>query len=293
MRCLALRPLAGLARVLARLPQRLLLALAASLAWLGRAPLAKRRAIASANLALAFPGLSEQARARLLRDNLRATLMGVLEMLRAWYAPARALRGLYAVEGMDEVRATLASGQGVLLVLSHHTTLELCYRLVSEALGRPVRLQLRSHNSACLEDWLRRARARHFPPQLGKKDTGGLLAALRAGELVIHSPDQDFSYRHAFVPIFGVPAATLVGTAALVEQSGARMFVLWPRRLENATYRLRFEPEWPGWREAPPEQAAAMYMRALEAEVRQAPEQYLWVHRRFKTRPPGEGSPYA
>jgi KDO2-lipid IV(A) lauroyltransferase len=293
MRCLALRPLAGLARVLARLPQRLLLALAASLAWLGRAPLAKRRAIASANLALAFPGLSEQARARLLRDNLRATLMGVLEMLRAWYAPARALRGLYAVEGMDEVRATLASGQGVLLVLSHHTTLELCYRLVSEALGRPVRLQLRSHNSACLEDWLRRARARHFLPQLGKKDTGGLLAALRAGELVIHSPDQDFSYRHAFVPFFGVPAATLVGTAALVEQSGARMFVLWPRRLENATYRLRFEPEWPGWREAPPEQAAAMYMRALEAEVRQAPEQYLWVHRRFKTRPPGEGSPYA
>jgi KDO2-lipid IV(A) lauroyltransferase len=293
MRCLALRPLAGLARVLARLPQRLLLALAASLAWLGRAPLAKRRAIASANLALAFPGLSEHARARLLRDNLRATLMGVLEMLRAWYAPARALRGMDALEGIDEVRATLASGQGVLLVLSHHTTLELCYRLVSEALGRPVRLQLRRHNSACLEDWLRRARARHFPPQLGKKDTGGLLAALRAGELVIHSPDQDFSYRHAFVPFFGVPAATLVGTAALVEQSGARMFVLWPRRLENATYRLRFEPEWPGWREAPPEQAAAMYMRALEAEVRQAPEQYLWVHRRFKTRPPGEGSPYA
>jgi KDO2-lipid IV(A) lauroyltransferase len=267
MPCLALRPLAGLARLLARLPQALL-------------------------LALAFPELAEETRARLLRDNLRATLMGVLEMLRAWYAPARALRGLYASEGLEELRATLARGQGVLLVLSHHTTLELCYRLVSDALGVPVRLQLRSHNSACLEDWLRRARARQFPPQLGKKDTGGLLAALRAGELVIHSPDQDFSYRHAFVPFFGVPAATLVGTAALVEQSGARMFVLWPRRLENATYRLRFEPEWPGWREAAPEQAAAMYMRALEAEVRQAPEQYLWVHRRFKTRPPGTDPVY-
>jgi KDO2-lipid IV(A) lauroyltransferase len=292
MRCLALRPLAGLARVLARLPQRVLLALAASLAWLGHAALAKRRAVARANLGLAFPELAAESRARLLRDNLRATIMGVLEMLRAWYAPARALRGLYAVEGLEEVRATLARGQGVLLVLSHHTTLELCYRLVSEALGVPVRLQLRSHNSACLEDWLRRARARHFPPQLGKKDTGGLLAALRAGELVIHSPDQDFSYRHAFVPFFGVPAATLVGTAALVEQSGARMFVLWPRRLENATYRLRFEPEWPGWRAAAPDQAAAMYMRALEAEVRQAPEQYLWVHRRFKTRPPGEARLY-
>ena len=293
MRCLALRPLAGLARVLARLPQRALLALAAVLAWIGHAPLAKRRAIAHANLGLAFPELPADARARLLRANLRATLMGVLEMLRAWYAPSRALRGSCAAEGLEEVRATLARGQGVLLVLGHHTTLELCYRLVSEALGVPVRLQLRSHNSACLEAWLRRARARHFPPPLGKKETGGLLAALRAGELVIHSPDQDFSYRHAFVPFFGVPAATLVGTAALVEQSGARMFLLWPRRLENATYRLRFEPEWPGWRQAPPAQAAAMYMRALEAEVRQAPEQYLWVHRRFKTRPPGEAPVYA
>ena len=70
------------------------------------------------------------------------------------------------------------------------------------------------------------------------------------------------------------------------------MFVLWPRRLENATYRLRFEPEWPGWREAAPDAAAAMYMRALEAEVRRAPEQYLWVHRRFKTRPPGDAPVY-
>jgi KDO2-lipid IV(A) lauroyltransferase len=293
MRCLALRPLAVLARVVARLPQPALLAMASLLGWLGHPLLGKRRAIARANLALAFPELAPDERARLLRANLRATVMGVLEMLRAWYAPTRALHGLVEVEGVEELRATLARGQGVLLVLSHHTTLELCYRLVAEVLGRPVRLQLRSHNSACLEDWLRRARGRHFPTQLGKKDTGGLLAALCAGELVIHSPDQDFSYRHAFVPFFGVPAATLVGTSALVEQSGARMFVLWPRRLANATYRLRFQAEWPDWRQAAPEAAAAMYMRALEAEVRQAPEQYLWVHRRFKTRPPGEASPYA
>jgi lauroyl/myristoyl acyltransferase len=70
------------------------------------------------------------------------------------------------------------------------------------------------------------------------------------------------------------------------------MFLCWPRRLGNATYRLRFQEEWPGWRAASPEEGAAMYMRALEAEVRQAPEQYLWVHRRFKTRPAGEASLY-
>ena len=219
--------------------------------------------------------------------------MGVLEMLRAWYAPARALRGLYEVEELEALRATLAGGQGVLLVISHHTTLELCYRLVSDALGRPLRMMLRSHNSPCVEAQLRRARGLHFLPQLEKKDVASLLAALRAGELVVYSPDQDFSYRHAFVPFFGVPAATLVGTAELVRQGGARLFVLWCRRGDDGRYRLRIEPEWPGWREASPEAAAAMYMRALEAEVRQAPEQYLWVHRRYKTRPPGEPSLYS
>ena len=292
MRCLGWRPLAWLAWLLARLPQRALLALAAVLAWLGHAPLSKRRRIARTNLALAFPGLDDAARARLLRRNLRATVMGLLEMLRAWYAPARALRGLYEAEGAEAVRATLAGGQGVLLVVSHFTMLELCYRLASEALGAPVRMLLRSNNSRCLEAQMQRARLRHFPPQLEKKDVAGLLAALRAGEVVAYSPDQDFSYRHAFVPFFGVQAATLVGTAELVRQAGARMFVLWCRRGADDRYRLRFEPEWPGWREAAQAQAATMYMQALEAEVRQAPEQYLWVHRRFKTRPPGEAPLY-
>jgi KDO2-lipid IV(A) lauroyltransferase len=293
MRCLAWRPLAGLGRLLARLPQRLLLGLAAALAWLARPLLSKRARIARRNLELAFPELDAAARERLLADNLRSTVMGVLEMLRAWYAPARALHGLYDVDGLEPLRATLAGGQGVLLVVSHHTTLEICYRLVADALGMPVRLLLRSHNSPCLEAGLRRARLRHFLPQLEKKDVAGLLAALRAGELVVYSPDQDFSYRHAFVPFFGVPAATLVGTAGLVRESGARMFVLWCRRDAAGRYRLRIEPEWPGWREATPGQGAAMYMQALEAQVRQAPEQYLWVHRRYKTRPPGEPSFYA
>jgi KDO2-lipid IV(A) lauroyltransferase len=292
MRCLLLRPLAPVAWLLARLPQRLLLGLAATLAWLGRPLLAGRARIARRNLELAFPELDARARTHLLGRNLRATVMGVLEMLRAWYGPARALRGLYEVQGLEPLRATLAQGQGVLLVVSHHTTLEICYRLVADALHRPVRLLLRSNNSRCLEAAMQRARLRQFPPQLGKKDVAGLLAALRAGELVVYSPDQDFSYKHAFVPFFGVPAATLVGTAKLVRQANARMFVLWCRRDAAGRYQLRIEPEWPGWREAAPEQAAAMYMRALEAEVRQAPEQYLWVHRRYKTRPPGEASLY-
>jgi len=165
--------------------------------------------------------------------------------------------------------------------------------LLGEALGRRMTGVVRRHNSPCIEAELEHARRRHFQPTLEKKDVRGVLRALQAGEVVAYAADQDFSFRNVFVPFFGVPASTLVGNAKLAARGNARMFALWCRRLPGGSYELRLEPEWPGWREAAQLEQAAMYMRALEAQVRLAPEQYLWVHRRFKTRPPGEAPLYA
>jgi KDO2-lipid IV(A) lauroyltransferase len=293
MRCLALRPLAWIAALYARLPQRLLLALASlltSLLWL---PLARRRRVAAINLALCFPELDEPSRARLLQQNLRSTVMGVFELLLAWFAPAARLRGRYEVVGLAALSETLARGQGVLLLLGHFPHTELAVRLLGEALGRRMLGVVRRHNSPCVESELEHARQRHFQPTLEKKDLRGVLQALRHGELVAYAADQDFSFQQAFVPFFGVPAATLLGNAKLAASGNARMFALWCRRRPDGSYALRVEEEWPGWRESEPARQAAMYMRALEAQVRAAPEQYLWVHRRFKTRPQGEPSLYA
>jgi KDO2-lipid IV(A) lauroyltransferase len=288
-----MRPLAWLAQGIARLPQGLLLASAHALVVLCWWPLARRRRIAAANLALCFPALDEAARAQLLRRNLVATLMGAFELLRAWYAPARLLQGCAEIEGAEALAQALARGEGVLLLTSHFTHTELAVRLLSLHLGRELRGVVRRNNSPCVEAEREYGRTRAFGPTLEKKDLRGLLRALQAGELVAYSGDQDFSYQNAFVPFFGIPAATLVGTPGIVDRGKARMFALYSRREADGRYRLRIEPEWPGWREAGPAQAAAMYMRALEAEVRKAPEQYLWVHRRFKTRPPGEDPLYA
>ena len=290
MRCLGLRPFAWLAAGLARLPQGLLFALSGPLTVLAWPLLARRRRIASANLALCFPELHAAARARLLRANLRASVMGLLELARAWFAPRWALPTV-RIEGLDEVAATLARGEGVFLLSSHFTHNEFAARLLGEALGRRVRIVARRNNSACLEAELESARQRVFEPTLEKKDVRGLIRALQRGELVVTSGDQDFNYRHAFVPFFGVPAATLLGNADLAARGNARVFMSWPRRETDGSYTLRLEA--PAWDGAEPEQAAASYMRALEAQVRTAPEQYLWVHRRFKTRPPGEPSLYA
>ena len=292
IRCPGIAPLEWLARGIARLPQSFLLRLASLLAGLSQVFWARRRRVAQANIALVFPELDPPAQGRLLQANLRETLMGGFELLRAWYAPDSRLRDAVVIEGLEHLHAAKAAGQGVLLFTGHFTQTELAAWLLKRATGGVVRGVVRRHNSACVEDMFERARQRIFGATLAKKDVRGMLRALQAGEWVVYSADQDFNYQHAFVPFFGIPAATFTGTAELVRRSGARMLPFWFHRGADGRYHLRIEAEWPGWRDAEPAQSAAIYMQQLERVVREHPEQYLWVHRRFKTRPPGEAPVY-
>ena len=165
-------------------------------------------------------------------------------------------------------------------------------RLLAETLGRSPRLVVRLNDNACRERWFSTARARVFGPTIAKRDTRQLLRALRSGDVVAYSADQNFSYQHAFVAFFGIPAATLVSTPKLVRSADAIMLPFWFHRKPDGRYHLRVEGPWPGWSDGDPANSAAIYMRELEAQVRKHPEQYLWMHRRFKTRPPGASAFY-
>ena len=290
--CWSVAPLEWMAAAIARLPQRLLLALGSGLALLLWPVLGKRRRYAGINLALCFPQLDETQRSRLLRDNLRATVTGALELLRAWYAPSTALGGLAQVEGLEHLRTATASGRGVLLFGGHFTHAELAARLLAEASGQPVHVMVRRNNHRCLEDMFERARRRAFAGTVAKKDVRGLLRALSRGGVVAYSADQNFNYQNAFVPFFGVPASTLVATPELAARGNAVVLPFWFHRDAQGNYHLRVEPQWSGWPSGDPAADAARYMHELEQVVRQHPDQYLWVHRRFKTRPAGEASVY-
>ena len=291
-RCWFIAPLDLLAAGISRLPQSILLWLGRALAWLSWPAMGKRRRYARINLALCFPQLEDAQRSRLLRDNLRATVTGALELLRAWYAPSTALVGLAQVEGLEHLQAATASGRGVLLFGGHFTHSELAARLLAEASGQPVHVMVRRNNHRCLEDMFERARRRAFAGTVAKKDVRGLLKTLSRGGVVAYSADQNFNYQNAFVPFFGVPAATLVATPELAERGNAVVLPFWFHRDAEGKYQLRIEPQWSGWPSGDPETDAARYMHELEQVVRQHPEQYLWVHRRFKTRPAGEASVY-
>jgi len=290
--CIFVRPFFWLAMLVARLPQLWFLRVA-KLACLACWPfLYRRRRVASTNIELCFQDLSLNERQDLFNRNLLSTVTGVFELFRAWYAPEKTLLGLADVQGLPRLQAALAEGKGVLLLTGHFTHTELAVRLLGEALNKKVRVVVRRHNNACIEHMLDAARSRVFGDTIEKKDLRALLKALRAGEAVVYSSDQNFNYQNAFVPFFGIPAATLIATPDIIERSGAAMLPFWFYRDDAGRYQITVAEAWENWPSGNAVADTRHYMQKLEAVIREHPEQYLWVHRRFKTRPSGSPDIY-
>lgn len=288
------RLLFAAARLLARAPYRWQMRIAHLLSW----PLAllagKRRAIVATNIGLCFPELDAGAQARLVARNLRSTAVSLFETSIAWFAPQRVTAGIAEVDGIEHLQRALAGGKGALCLYSHFTMIELGGRLLSEALGRPMHQMVRRNNDPAVEAVIDRSRRAFCERTLEKKDLGDLLRSLREGHPVGYAPDQNFNLHMAFVPFFGMPAATLTMTSRIARLSRAPVLCIWiTRKPDGYGYRLRIDPQLNPFPSADPVADTARIIALLEAEVRKTPEQYLWAHRRFKTRPDGSASVYA
>lgn len=287
MRCWCLPLLLdAFAWCVARLPQRATLLLGRLLAWLAWPLLRSRRRIARINVDLCFPELDAKARRRIAEGSVVNTVIGVLELIRSWHSSPARLAPLSTVEGLPLLRDALERG-GVVVLGGHLTHVELAVRMVGDALGRPLHALVRRHNDPCVEGWIDRSRRRVLGSTIGKKDLRTLLRTLHDGQPVAYLSDQNFNYHHAFVPFFGVPAATMAGLPDIVRRGRATLLTIRSRRDAHGHYHVTIGPAWEGWPHEDPAQDAASYMADLEAAVREVPDQYLWMHKRFKTRPPG------
>lgn len=263
-------------------------ALGLALYALGR----ERRQVARTNVRLCFPALSGAGRERLVRRHFRAFGRSFLERAILWWSSPERLRRLVRIEGEEHWRA--AAGRPVILLAPHFVGLDMGWARLT--LDHPLVSIYSNQKNPRFNAMLLRGRTRFGSPRLFSRQDGvrPVLRALQEGRAFYYLPDLDYGPRDAvFAPFFGVPAATISGLPRLAKVTGAAVIPCVTRQLAGGGgYLVRFYPAWPQY-PGPELQADVARMNAfVEERVREMPEQYFWLHKRFKTRPAGAGRVY-
>lgn len=251
-----------------------------------------RRRVALKNLSLCFPELSVQQQRRIARDHFRSFSQVVLEQGLLWWASDRRFQRLIRVQGMEHWRAV--ESRPIIWLAPHFAGLDWAgVRLSAE---RPVASVYSRQNSELLNRMLLKGRNRFNQSVLFSRQDGlrGVVKALRQGTSFYYLPDLDFGRRDAlFVPFFGVLAATVTGLSRIAKLTNALVLPVIARQLPGGRgYDVTI---YPAWADFPTDDVAADTRRMnafIEARIKEMPEQYLWTHKRFKTRPAGEPSFY-
>ena len=253
-----------------------------------------RRRIALRNLALCFPGQSQAQRVQLAREHFLWLGRSILERGLLWYASPARLKRLIHVEG--DVSLAERSERPVMWLVPHFMALDVAGAAVLLFQSRKGISIYQEQSDAVMDAAIRRGRLRLGNVEIFPRDDSAkaLFRAIRRGDAFFNLPDMDFGARDAaFVPFFGVPAATLLAPSRLAR---ALNMVVQPVVAETLPggqgYRVRFMPAWTDFPSDDALADTAAMNRWIEAEIRRSPAQYLWVHKRFKTRPAGEAALY-
>ena len=281
----------GLAASLARLPWPLQRGLGRLVGRFLHAVLRDRRRVAERNIGLCFPELDAAQQASLVYRSFSELGIGLFEFARAWWGSVQPMRHDLRVEGLEHLEAVRAGGRGVIVISGHFTTLEIAARLMCDY--APLAGMYRPHDQGAMEWAVKRGRLRYAAHMFTREELRPALKHLKQGGLLWFAPDQDTRRGESvFVPFFGLPAYSLTSTHQLSRLSGASVIAFAHERRADGGYTLRLSP---AFEEFPSQDATAdtaRVMAAIEAMVRKAPAQYLWIHRRFKRQPDGRGKLY-
>ena len=282
--------------LLARCPLGLQLRLGRVLGWLSYYLASRRRKVAQINLELCFPHWSTAQRQQVLKQHFYALGQGTVETAAAWWSRDTQLQGRVDYYGLEHLHAAQAlqqhQGRGIILLTGHFTCLELGARFVTWQTA--FHAMYRPHKNPLYEELMRRCRAQQSRrPPLARDNLRATVRALRAGEALWYAPDQNYGgVESVFAPFFGVPALTITATARLAKLGRAQILPYSVRDQGNGRYAIEFYPAWQDYPSGDDYADALRINQFLEHAIAQAPEQYLWVHRRFKTRPAGEAKFY-
>ncbi|MDV2441464.1 lauroyl acyltransferase [Acinetobacter gerneri] len=259
--------------------------------WLGNFAFNKlksRRKTTIRNLEVCFPEWTPEQ----VYDNARQVfidmMIGVFETLNAWYKP-KWFKNRVTIEGLEHITNAQAAGKGVLLLGTHSTMLDAGGYICSQYFEPDV--VYRPQNNPLLDMLIYRCRATIYANQIDHDDMRGLIRHLKEGHAIWYSPDQDFGLKQGIMaPFFGTPAATVTAHRRLLKISKAAAVPLYFYRhgdIKDPRYHILIEPEVLPMPSEDELSDATRVNKIIENQLRIAPTQYMWFHRRFKTRPEG------
>ena len=253
-----------------------------------------RRRIADINLRLCFPEWDDAKREAVLKEHFASLGMGLWETPVGWWGSGPRIKGLGHVQGLEHLEKALQEGKGVILLSSHFTSIDLGGRLLS--LHAPFHAMYRRHDNPAMEKIMAGGREIRVEKAIPRGNVREMIRSLRGGHAVWYAPDQNTQRKAAvFVGFFGQTASTNSGTARLAKVTGAAVVPFYSvRREQGDGYDIVLEPPLEGFPTGDLEVDTQRINDLIEGWVRKCPAQYLWIHRRFRTRPNrSDPSPYA
>lgn len=251
-----------------------------------------RRHVALVNLRLCYPEMTEKDRRKLLHRHYQAMGIGIFELAAAWYKAPVELEKISEIVGMEHLDTVAESGRGALLITAHFTPMEICGRMLLHQ--RKFSCLYRKPDQPIIAREMTRARMSEMQSVIHMEEMNDLIRALREGEMVWYAPDQGKKIKYSEVlPFFGVPAVTNTATGRIARMGKAALVPYVGYRLKDGTYRVEIFPELTDipTKDAPAD--AVKLNKLIESLIEKAPDQYFWLHKRFKRRGPGYEDVYA
>jgi len=248
-----------------------------------------RHKVAMTNIEHCFPEMPEEDRRQLVEDSFVACSRGVLETTHAWWQDMKPHEEATIVVGYENVEEALRRNKGLLLIGAHYSIFDFALPLIACRLKKPGYMY-RPNDNPVIDRTIEKGRRRHYGIQpFTKRELKEMMAFLQDGGQVWYACDQDFGKKsEVFAPFFGVDAACITTPSYIARESGASVICVSHLRTPEGQYRISFSPIQENFGEDKQKDAEA-WNAYIEATIREYPDQYLWMHKRFKTRP--EGAP--
>jgi len=280
----------GVLRLCVLLPWKAQMALGAILGRFAFLFLTERRRVVRINLGLCFPELSKEERMELATRHYQAVSIGLFETCKAWWMPVDRLPR-FELAGHEILEKFREQGRGVILFTAHFTTLEICARMFSHIVSMGG--LYRDPDNPVVAWQMHRGRIDKLTPAIPMDDLRGLIKALKQGHIIWYAPDQSKKGKGgaftSILPFFGEPAVTNTAMSRIAKMSGAAVVPFFARRLDDGSYLLEILPQLEDFPTDDDDADAIRTNRIIEENIRKCPEQYFWLHKRFKRR--GEGLP--